>query len=364
MDYMRRNLLSLSVLLLGSCAAGTASAEPYFAVAMGLKCSACHFNPTGGGLRNTFGSVWGQTSLPAHVKLPKGGPWTGQLGRYLGVGANLRYTATRIDAPRTPATSSHELTSLRVYADVRLIPERVSLYLDERVAPGAADNRETYLLARTADHRFYIKAGQMYLPFGIRLQDDSAFTREQTGISFATPDRGVEIGFDGAQWTAQLAASNGTAGGPEVDKGKQWSLRSEYVTGRWRSGASFNYNDFDTGSRRMENVFGGLRTGPVGWLAELDFITEKSPGLTRHRAAALLEANWSVHKGHNLKIAGEYFDPNRNAGRDQQTRWSAVWEYTPLPFVQLRAGARNYDDLRDIPFLNQRILFLQLNGYF
>ena len=108
-------------------------------------------------------------------------------------------------------------------------------------------------------------AGQMYLPYGLRLQDDSAFIRENTGISFNTPDRGFELGFDGMRWTAQLAVSNGTAGAPEVDKGKQWSLRAEYVAPRWRAGGSYNINDFDAGSRSMQNLFAGLRTGPVAW---------------------------------------------------------------------------------------------------
>jgi hypothetical protein len=31
--------------------------------------------------------------------------------------------------------------------------------------------------------------------------------------------------------------------------------------------------------------------------------------------------------------------------------------------VQLRAGVRNYDDIQEVPFFNQRIAFLQLHGY-
>ena len=363
---VNRHFLLYCLLLVMACAgAGRAHAEPYFAVQTGLKCSACHANPTGGGLRSTFGAVWGQTALPARMLGNEGGaPWTGEISRYLAIGTNLRAEANWIDAPNTTSASSLNVTTARLYVDLRAIPDRLSIYFDERLAPGSANNAEAYVRLWSKDHRYYLKAGQMYLPYGLRLQDDSAFIREQTGISFATPDRGVEFGFDGTHWVAQFAVSNGTAGGPELDKGKQWSLRSEYVSSRWRAGASLNVNDFDAGTRRMQNLYAGLRTGPVSWLTELDYIADGSFATTRKQSAALLEANWNFRKGQNLKITAEHFDPNPDLGRDQQTRLSVVWEYTPLPFVQLRAGLRNYDDSRSIAFLNQRVAFVQLHGYF
>ena len=35
----------------------------------------------------------------------------------------------------------------------------------------------------------------------------------------------------------------------------------------------------------------------------------------------LIEANWMFRDGHNLKIAYEYFDPDRDASEDHLTRW-------------------------------------------
>jgi hypothetical protein len=101
----------------------------------------------------------------------------------------------------------------------------------------------------------------------------------------------------------------------------------------------------------------------VAWLAEVDYIVSSTSYPRRKQVASLLEANWNVRKGHNLKFTAEQYDPDRSAARDQQTRWSVVWEYTPLPFLQLRSGLRNYDDVQGIAFLNQRIAFIQLHGY-
>src|SRR6185369_388901 len=99
-------------------------------------------------------------------------------------------------------------------------------------------------------------------------------------------------GMEFAEWSAQFAVSNGTAGGPELDNGKQYSLRAEHVNAVWRAGASFNYNDSDAGKRQMQNVFAGIRTGPIAWLAEADYILDDGFVPRRKQAAGLIEANW------------------------------------------------------------------------
>jgi hypothetical protein len=343
----------------------TARAEPYFAVQQGLKCMACHVNPAGGGMRNAYGESWGQTVLPQKYIATEGAdPWTGELNRYIALGGNLRADASYTDIPHQGSQTAFDVAEMRVYLEVRAIPDRLSLYVDQRIAPGGSTNSEAYGRLWFDDRNFYVQAGQMYLPYGLRLQDDTAFIRQVPGINFATPDRGVELGLETGNWSAQLAISNGTAGGPATDNGKQYSLRAEYVRSAGRIGASFNLNDAASGRRQMQNVFAGLRTGPVAWLAEADYIVDDSLDPRRKQAVGLIEADWRVRQGHNLKFTAEYFDPDTDVDHDQQNRFSLVWEYTPMQFVQLRIGARNYDGIPQNDLQNRRVVFAQLNGYF
>jgi hypothetical protein len=363
---MSRSISIAATLLLALLWMSGAQAEPYFAVREGLKCASCHVNPSGGGLRNAFGIAWAQTALPAQtLKFPEGEAWTGSVNRYLAVGGNLRADYSYTDVPDEQAISEFELEEARAYLAASLVPDRVLLYVDQRLAPGSSATVEAYARYTSANQHWYVKAGRMVLPYGLRLEDDTAFIRQVTGIGFDTPDEGVELGWESDHVSAQLAVSNGTAGGPETDKGKQASLRGEYVSSIWRAGVSLNYNDADAGERRMQGLFAGVRTGPIAWLAEADYLVDDSfPDGRRNQWTGLVEANWNFRRGHNLKLTVEGFDPDDDVDEDEQARYSLVWEYMPVQLLQLRAGARAYDGIPQNALQNRRFYFLSMHAFF
>ena len=80
--------------------------------------------------------------------------------------------------------------------------------------------------------------------------------------------------------------------------------------------------------------------------------------------ASLLEADWGFARGNNLKVTEEFLNPDRAAGHGEQTRWSFVYELTPIQFVQLRAGVRLSDGIPQDPVQHTRLYFLELHGFF
>lgn len=350
--------------LLVACAVATA--EPYLAVSKGMHCSSCHSHPSGGGKRNVYGNVYAQTELPAQrIGDPSAKLWTGEVFAWLSVGADLRASYESVEVPNAGSESDFDVTRGTVYVEATLVPNRLSIYVDQRFAPDSIENRELYLKWKATDGKFHIAAGQFFVPYGLRLEDDSAFVRQASGVNFNIADRGVQLGYESGPWSTQLSLTNGTGTGSVLDSTDQVSFVTQYVQPLWRAGVSLNANDSDAGDRQMQNVFFGLRTGPLVWLAELDFISDEVPAAPSQDAiAGLLEGNWLFRKGHNLKVSYEYLDPNDSISEDHQVRWSLLWEYTPMQFLQGRLGARFYDGIPQVDVQNRDEFFIELHGFF
>ena len=372
---MRTGTLIALLLAAALLAPACSFAEPYLAVRTGYKCVVCHVNPTGGGKRTEFGSVYSQTTMAAErldlrtgQAVPAGGSepesWTGRLNDQFAVGADLRATSQYVAVPRDTDTFAFTPRA-QAYLEVKPIADRLTIYLDEHVSPGAATNRETYALLWFANRNAYVKAGRMFVPFVLRIEDDSAFIRQATGTSFNSSDDGVEGGLELGPWSANVSVTNGQGGGNEINRGKLISSLFSYVQPVWRVGLSASTNFNGAADVRMQSVFAGLRTGRIAWLASGVYITNDGTSTGRVKQwATLAEANYEATKGHNLKLTYEYYDPNADVKEDQRERYSAVWEYVPFQFTQFRLGARKSNGIPQNNAQNATEVFLQWHAFF
>ena len=345
----------------------TAEAEPYLAVETGLKCGMCHTNPTGGGKRNQFGMTYARASIAERLLLQdeETSGWNSEVGKWLGIGGDYRGGYSNVDFPDTPDFSASSTTKGTAYLEIRPIPNLLTVYVDEQLAPGASRNRETYVLLTPKRGRYTIKAGQFFLPYGLRLQDDATFVRQSSGINFDTPDDGIEFGLELPRWSAQVAFSDGTAGAGSVAGKDQTSLSATYVRPRWRAGASVNLNEDPLGDREMLAMFAGFRTGPISWLAEIDFISDEIPqGGSRDIYSTLIEGNWRYRKGHNLKASYEFMDPSDQSSEDELERYRLVWEYNPFQLFQTRVGYTVFNGVPGVAVSNRRELFVEAHIFF
>ena len=169
-----------------------AESEPYLAVRMGLKCSSCHVNRTGGGMRNDFGAIFGGANLPSRNT---GFQFQNRaLNDWLRMGGNFRVAGTANLSDATPQTGL-DINRANLYLEAKLIEGKLTLYVDETLAPGGANSREFFALVEVPSITGYAKAGTFFLPSGLRILDDHEFIRRETGFTMLAPDQGVEFGF-------------------------------------------------------------------------------------------------------------------------------------------------------------------------
>lgn len=355
MDHRRRFTIARvavrGLLPLAAAAVAAASrpcgAEPYIALREGLKCATCHVNHTGGGMRNGYGALFSQTELAPLLRTLSGQAldFSPDLGSSVAVGANLivaNQTLFPVDedlgsgAQRATYSEDGQNTfavdSGSLYLQARLIPSRLSIYLDETIAPGGASSREAFALVEGLPASGYLKAGRLLPPYGLRLWDDAAFVRQVTEFNFDNQDLGLEVGFEPGPLSVALAVANGTQGGRDDNTGKQVSAVGTWWAGPFEVGASAAYNRTQGVRRLAAGPFASLRTGPLTWTGEADLVSES--GAARNDQVVLFaSADAWLRQAVNLRLAFDWHDPYDAVEEDERSRVTAGAEAFLTPFL-------------------------------
>ncbi len=385
-------------LILGVAVALPAWAEPYIAVREGLRCSACHVNMNGGGMRTDLVSThardllhypnfFGKFSNPTDF-------FSGEINKYLALGGDLRasYTGTFQDLPHNGLvandkvfrdrleTSDLDVTEAVLYGEVRLIPDYLAIYIDQRLQP-STDNREAFgLLRGVLPWNGYVKAGRMFLPYGLQLQDDGAFIRgakgtgsANTGFSFDLQESAFELGFEPGVFTLVGAVSNGSSGDNDVRVTTTISawLTELPVIRNLLLGNSFSR----VGPPHQQSIrwgfFAGTNIERFTCLGEADFLSDRTPdtpnGRMVGRFIAYGEGDYLLFDWLNFKATIDYADDDgdlRSLADDTENRVRVGLEPFLNRFLQLRLFYSVSNGVRADPTHNQNIILAEAHLFF
>ncbi len=378
-------IVSLSTLMIALSSA--AQAEPYMALREGYACGDCHTNRSGGGMRNLTVQRHGADIM--HVANQGDGVlgkvderFSPRISDFLSVGADFRVVDRLLfqDNPDTDGrvknnTAFRDLESndidvdqATLYAELRLIPDRLSFYIDERVAPGGADNREIFALVDgMLPFGAYIKAGQFFAPWGLKIQDRAAFVSSQSGLNFDNNVAGVEIGRSGGGLSWFVSVSENTE---DNDADQLLTASASYMwtdSGPFKSimiGGSAAHDapgDSEVGSY---TAFGGFALGPLSVLAQAVLLDTEVASVSNQAWAIYGEANWLVANWINAKIAFDWFDPDDEVSEDHRNRVSIGLEPFLDEYLQLRLFYRVFNGPENQLDKNRDELTLEAHLFF
>jgi hypothetical protein len=391
--WMRLRMVWLGVVLLA--AAAPAFAEPYLAVREGFKCSACHVNMTGGGMRTSFVSAHAKEILrypdwfkPLTTPVDK---FTGELNQYVALGADLRTSLTLI--MQDQGTSGRvrndkafrwtlEETDISAYEgvgylNVNLIPDLLTVYLDQRFTPSLT-TREFWAMAYLP-WDLYAKAGLMFLPYGLQLQDDFAFIRggrnnsATSGFSFYVSQPAFELGWEPGPVSSAIAVSQGIENDRDVQvTGTVSAMFTDLpVTRNFFVGLSGSYNAGGS-ETSLVGPFLGFNLGRFTALAEADFRHDNVQLSTGGRQSVgtfmtYVEGNYLFFDWLNTKVAFDYADWDGTLprqGSDAENRVSFGIEPFLARFVQVRAFYRVSNGIRTDFSHNQGLWSAEIHVFF
>jgi hypothetical protein len=324
-------------------------ALPRFAASTGYKCQSCHVNPSGGSMRQVFGVQYGREQLPVptwsqEFELED---FTTLLTNVLGVGADFRtlFFARQIPDTGTSGGSKTENAFWQMQGDLYLnfrIAKHVNLFLKKGLYSGF----EAYGLFTLLPARGHIKVGKFVPNFGTKLDDHTAFIRTYTGFSAAIgrPElTGLEAGVSPGPLSITAGLFNatdgfaGTGGSSKAVLGRVEGIFPLQQTVFLGIGADIFRRESNVGpTETLYGGFGSFALHEFSVFGEVDLVESKTSSRKVTGIVAYAEANYILTPGVDLKLAYDFYDPDKDVKSGSISRYSFGMEFFPIAGVEVR----------------------------
>jgi len=326
-------------------AAGTeAGAVPRYAARYEQNCTLCHTNPTGGGLRTPYAS---QYLVPEEIAaktmddavIAEIDP---QIGNNVVIGADLRTVHLYSDADNKLGSNFFEMQG-DLYLSFQV--GRLGAYLDT----GISGRYEVFGTAYVLPADGYFKAGRFLPAYGWKLEDHTAFVREQLGFFPPThTDVGIEAGIYPGRFALHAAVTNGNPGATIDDNTELAAFgRAEYRFNALGTalalGASAYRNPRDSGRRIAAGLFGYAAYSRLSWIWEVDGTRVYPTGESRREGLVTShEVAFAVVQGLDVLATYDFHDPDLDNKSGARTRWGGGVAFFAAPLFRTELLLRTY----------------------
>lgn len=344
---MTKNVFFISLLISASFLT-TAFSLPRFSVLFGNKCIDCHYNPTGGLIRNQDGWNFGKNILSAISPRDEEFKMTPKIGDNITFG--LDYRTQYLYSSEKKRTDFQQMNG-SIYTNVGLA-KNINLI-------GRYDFInfiwEAYGVAQILPNNSYVKVGSFQPNYGIRIDDHTAYTR---GGDFAllssegrqgliyTPfytEAGIESGFYISDWGLFTAsAGSNLSNNRTLSKDPTYTARLEIDPKIGRVGLLFGGSYASAKIPQNSDFYGGF--AGVGYkrfslLGEFDLGENVSiDGVKSNYAMA--EAAYIITIGLQAVVRYDRFDPNTSTDKDELQHIIVGVEWYPYSFIEIRPQYR------------------------
>jgi elongation factor P hydroxylase len=347
----------LGLLVTAAAVTNPAEALPLYASREGRNCISCHFDPNGSAMRNDFGFNYGKNrhSMGEEEK------WSNvtvdpQLNDWIRLGMDTRimYYASHFDGASSISTSTFFPMegALRVAItphDYLTVVASHGLVVQSPGFPNSYVARELYGLFHGFAKDLYVQVGRFRLPFGLRQEDHTSFTRMGYVLPYDSQreDAGIEVGAVGNNWFGEVSFTNG--GNPFNQQSSTFAAKVGRSSRAFQFGLS-GYDETDSSQPDVYrwSLYASATRGPFTVLGEYvanDFKPDES------RKAAFTEVVYRVSRGVNLRAKLDYFGPESGTPFLRVVRrYLAEVDINPMPFTDIKVSYRRYnnDDAPDM----------------
>ena len=342
-------LLALLLAMVPAVSARYVAALPMYASREGATCVTCHVDPTGGGIRNEFGFVYNRNrhSTEAEERWssltvdPKLNDWI-----TLGIDLRVLYLAEHVNGSSETLDTS-TFFPMQGQVNLAVMPhEHLALVashgmvVDEPGFPTGYVTREIYGMFEGLPGGVYARAGRFRLPFGLRQDDHTSFTRDAGFLTYDSqkPSAGIEVGHIGSRLFVQGSFVNDDE--PFVTRAQTATAKVGWAAERFQAAVSGFHRE---GGDNLWSLYASATHGAWTVLGEFTGGTLESLAPS-NREAFFAELDYRVSRGVNLRAKVDYMDVFRGEPGGQRRRYSGDVDWNPVPFAQAKLSYRWQDE--------------------